>query len=78
MLDDDKEVLFFKLIAFGAVVFYLYKASQKTGGTLAGNPYLKNVDPRKIARLGSVFVPPEFRGYVEKFGTAALHRMFKQ
>jgi hypothetical protein len=76
-MTKDQEMMMFKLLAFGAVVLYFYKAAQAQGGTLAGNPYLKGVDPGKIARIGSAFVPQEYREHAEKLGRAALDRIFQ-
>jgi hypothetical protein len=35
----DAELTIFKLLAFGFMGIYMYKAMRKNGGTLAGNPY---------------------------------------
>lgn len=74
-MTKDQELLLFKFFAFGAVVLYLYKASQASGGTLKGNPMIANLDADKVSRLGAQFVPEAYRNHAAKLGKMALDRI---
>ncbi len=73
----DKELLFFKALAVGGILLYLYKVNQKSPNGLMGNPYM-NVNADKIAGLASQFVPHPFREKVQTVGSIAINRMMKR
>lgn len=72
----DKELLFFKLVAVGGILLYLYKMSQKNGGTLEGTGM--RVNPERIAGFAANFVPREFRPHATELGTAVINRFFNR
>lgn len=71
----DKEIAFYKLLAVGAAILYLYKVMQKNGGTLSGNPYGINVNADKIAGLASNFVPNPYKAHAQRLGSVVLSRI---
>lgn len=73
MRQHDKELLFFKLLAVGGILLYLYKVNQKSPNGLMGNPHI-NVNADKIAGLAAQFVPHPYREKVRTFGTHAINR----
>lgn len=73
-MKHDKELLAFKLLAVAAVLLYVYKLSQKSGGSLAQNPYGVNINADKIVGLASQFVPREYREHARQMGSAVLNR----
>jgi hypothetical protein len=60
----------------GGILLYLYKMSQKNGGTLAGTGM--NVNPERIAGLAAQFVPHDYRPHAKEFGTAVINRFFNK
>lgn len=73
-MKHDKELLLWKLVAVGGILLYLYKMSQKNGGTLQGTGV--RVNPEKIAGFAASFVPHEFRPHAAELGTAFINRYF--
>jgi hypothetical protein len=71
---SEKELQFFKLVAVGAALLYLYKASKASGSTLAGNPYAQ-VQSDQVVKLASQFVPREWRGSAVQLGNAIMERI---
>jgi hypothetical protein len=71
---SDKEIQFFKLVAVGAALLYLYKLSQSQGTSLAGNP-IAEVKSEQVVKLASQFAPREWRGSAEKLGNAVMSRI---
>lgn len=71
-----KELLLWKIIAFGAVALYIYKVARANGGTLNGTP-LQNLNPEKVSAAASSLFNPEIRPYIQKGANIALNHFLK-
>ena len=71
-MKKDRELIFLKLFAVSAALFYLYRLHQKNGGTLAGK-----YNPEKIANLAAQLVPEEYRPQARKISTTLLNRIIQ-
>jgi len=73
-MTKQNELIFWKLVAAGAALFYLYKVTKANGGTLAGNPMGVNVNEQKFVDLASQFVPKEYRGHAKQLGAVVFNK----
>lgn len=73
-MSSNKELEFWKLIAAGAALFYLYKMSKAQGMTLGSNPQGVEVKSKAFVNLASQFVPSEYRPKARELG----HKFFKK
>ncbi len=67
---NDKELTFYKLIAVGAALLFLYKYTKKTGGSMQGR-----YNPDNIANLASHLVPPAYRDNARFISRTILTKM---
>lgn len=68
MSKQEDSLLFWKALALGATIFYVYKVSKANGGTLQNNPMGLNLDSDKLINMASHFVTPEKRHEVRRIG----------
>lgn len=69
-MTKDKELTFYKLLAVGAALLFLYKYTKKTGGSMQGK-----YNPDNIVNLASHLLPEEYRGHARQVGKVILTRM---
>ena len=69
---SDKSLTVYKLLAVGAALLYLYKMTQKSGGSMAGK-----YSPESFAHLASQLVPQEYRPHAKQMGVAILNRIIQ-
>ncbi len=71
---QNRDVMIWKAIAFGAAMVYLYKASKASGGTLSQNPYGIKLNPERVATFASMFAPKDYRHHARQLGQVLLEK----
>jgi hypothetical protein len=74
-MNQKNNLLFWKAVALGATLFYVYKVSKENGGSLQGNPMGMNINSDKIINMASHFAPPEQRNNVRKYGKIIVDKI---
>lgn len=73
-MSSNKEIQFWKLLAVGTAMYYLYRVSKAQGVTLGSNPHTQ-IKTKNFVNLASQFVPEELRPKAREIGMNLMTKL---